>query len=805
MASLQGIDPALKEYLKVHQLPEVYECILTGLMIACPEDPYKWVVESIKKIRDQGLDTMTWDMFVPFECQPKIKQMAESYLDEIFKFYDKLTPSPDMLKAAYSHYYGRLQKICFKGWLKYYLDKKNHRNMIRNKVKEARQYHRTRMMRISFSKWHTWKCYVKKRQNSGFDMISKVWNESVCRLVFRAWRSVAVDARKTREYFERLERGELDEEFGVETGDKDLPSDTFRDEVSLLPRRCAIQIFSNLNLIELSRCAKVCRAWKVITGAPSLWSHLNFSRIKNKVNDRAIIQCLQKSRPYLVHLNLRQCFAVHWPAFKAIAECRNLQDINISECKGVNDEIIRAIAEGCPVLLYLNLSYTEITDGTLRTLARCCLNMQYLSLAYCNKFTDRGLYYLATGKGCKKLTYLDLSGCTQITPQGFKHISNGCNGLQSLFLNDLHTLTDSCLTNIAEKCLNIKGLYLIGSPNLSDSSFKALAQGKRLQKVRIEGNQKISDNTFKTFGKLCPMLGHIYVVDCQRITDMMLKALASLRNIIVINVADCVRISDSGVRQLVEGPSGPKIREMNLTNCVRVSDVSLLRIAQRCHGLTHLSLCFCEHVTDAGIELLGNMVSLTHVDLSGTNIQDQGLTALGTNSRLKSIVISECSSITDLGLQKFCQQVKELEELDVSHCMTLTDTAIKNLAFCCRMLTSLNLSGCPLFTDLSIQYLSGVCHYIHILNISGCIHISDRALKYLRKGCAQLRVLIMLYCKSVTKAMAHKFRSKLEKLEYSSDEVPSWFNYAVAPSLHGKKKPVRADEGPKWIELEDTE
>lgn len=43
----------------------------------------------------------------------------------------------------------------------------------------------------------------------------------------------------------------------------------------------------------------------------------------------------------------------------------------------------------------------------------------------------------------------------------------------------------------------------------------------------------------------------------------------------------------------------------------------------RCHGLTHLSLCFCEHVTDAGIELLGSMNSLTNLDLSGTNIQDQ--------------------------------------------------------------------------------------------------------------------------------------------------------------------------------------
>ena len=41
------------------------------------------------------------------------------------------------------------------------------------------------------------------------------------------------------------------------------------------------------------------------------------------------------------------------------------------------------------------------------------------------------------------------------------------------------------------------------------------------------------------------------------------------------------RIQDAGVRQVVEGPSGARLREINLTNCVRVSDVTLLRIAQR--------------------------------------------------------------------------------------------------------------------------------------------------------------------------------------------------------------------------------
>ena len=58
-----------------------------------------------------------------------------------------------------------------------------------------------------------------------FKIITAVFNQSVSRMVFRAWHAVAVDARKTREYFERLERGELDDD--GET-DGDVPSENFR-------------------------------------------------------------------------------------------------------------------------------------------------------------------------------------------------------------------------------------------------------------------------------------------------------------------------------------------------------------------------------------------------------------------------------------------------------------------------------------------------------------------------------------------------------------------------------------------------
>ena len=51
----------------------------------------------------------------------------------------------------------------------------------------------------------------------------------------------------------------------------------------------------------------------------------------------------------------------------------------------------------------------------------------------------------------------------------------------------------------------------------------------------------------------------------------------------------------------------------------------------------------------------------------------QGLSALGNNSTLKDVNLSECANITDLGLQKFAQQCKDIERLDISHCMVSCD------------------------------------------------------------------------------------------------------------------------------------
>lgn len=173
-------------------------------------------------------------------------------------------------------------------------------------------------------------------------------------------------------------------------------------------------------------------------------------------------------RPFISHINLRGCAPITSRALKAVGtvcsflilaqeqcslssflltahspsnnslflQCRNLQDLNLSDCQQIRDAGIKAVAEGCTSLIYLNLACCSITDLSLKFLAKHCRNLGYLrseasllfglrsqpwrwlglyigssfclfpSLAGDADITDRGAAYLSEGQGCKKLYWL---------------------------------------------------------------------------------------------------------------------------------------------------------------------------------------------------------------------------------------------------------------------------------------------------------------------------------------------------------------------------------------------------------------
>ncbi|XP_029103126.1 dynein regulatory complex subunit 6 [Scleropages formosus] len=702
-----------------------------------------------------------------------VSSLAGNFMSHIFGTPEDGMVLSHLYQKAYMCYIKNLTTMCFKAWTQFILSRRKAAALLALKMSAAKEHHEQKMLRTALRRWMNWVQVRRYMLQEAIKKIRSVYHGILCKMVFHAWRYVAQDSRETKEYFERLEKGPVD----MRSNDSSTPHWHGKDGVSMLPWKIALKIFQCLSFGDLVRCMLVCPTWRAIAHTPCLWSQINFSSEKHHIADGTVVQILQKYRPFVVHLNMRGCSSLRWPSFRCVGECRNLQELNLSECSGADDESVRVILEGCPALLYLNLSHTPITDSTLRSLSRCCVNLQCLSLACCRRFTDRGLRYLAAGKGCRKLLHLDLSGCAQITAEGFDHVAAGCDLLRRVELNDVPTLSDQCVTALLSKCRSLHTVSLLDTPRLSDAAFKAIAEGCELRRIRVEGNGRMTDASWSSFCRKCPGLKRVHVADCPQLSDGSLRCLGSLKDLTSLSIAACKRVSNVGLKRLLDGPCGPRLQELNLSRCFRVRDVSLVRLAERCLKLKSLSLCYCERLTDSGFERLGDLSSLASLDLTGTNVQDEGLTALGSLSSLKQLSLSECLGITDVGIQKLCRLAPGLESMDVSHCLSLSDQAVKGLSFYCRGLVAFRMQGCPEMTDRAVQYLTATSQFLHLLDVSGCVRLTDRSAVLLRRGCRQLRSISMLYCPNISKHAALSLQPHASHWEHSRDDVPLWYGY----------------------------
>ncbi|XP_077603081.1 F-box and leucine-rich repeat protein 13 isoform X3 [Crocuta crocuta] len=762
MASLRTANPQLWNYFKENYIPQVCEALLCGLLVTCPEDPLKYLQKMIITIMENGLESLLWDMCIDPSMRPKIRRLSETYLEQLFGLDDQLM-TPELMIKACTFYTGHLLKTHFCSWRDIAIPLTNEEDDLAKKIERAKEYNNFRLQKYVF---HPWCSYVKDKKKKLTDTVLQIQKMCHCYkqiTLLHKWRDKARHKHEKREDELLLKhelqllkwRNKLKLKAAQEESISPEPSrsNVFFEgkscecDISLLPQRAVLQIFFYLSLKDKIICSQVCHSWMLMTQAGSLWNAIDFSTVKNIITDKYIVTTLQRWRLNVLRLNFHGCI-LRLKTLRSVSLCRNLQELNVSDCPTLTDESMRYISEGCSGVLYLNLSNTTITNRTMRLLPRHFHNLQNLSLAYCRKFTDKGLRYLNLGEGCHKLIYLDLSGCTQISVQGFRNVANSCTGIMHLTINDMPTLTDNCIKALVERCPHITSIIFIGAPHISDCAFKALSTCN-LRKIRFEGNKRITDACFKFIDKTYPNIRHIYMADCKRLTDGSLKSLSPLKQLTVLNLANCISIGDMGVKQFLDGPVSIKIRELNLSNCIHLGDESIMKLPERCPNLNYLNLRNCEHLTDLAIEYIVHIFSLVSVDLSGTNISNEA----------------------------FCKGSLILEHLDVSYCPQLSNEIIKALAIYCVRLTSLSIAGCPKITDSAMEMLSAKCHYLHILDISGCVLLTDQSLEDLQIGCKQLRILKMQYCRLISMEAAKRMSSKVQQQEYNPNDPPLWFGY----------------------------
>ncbi|XP_053742793.1 dynein regulatory complex subunit 6 [Synchiropus splendidus] len=532
-------------------------------------------------------------------------------------------------------------------------------------------------------------------------------------------------------------------------------------------------IFRCLCFDDWLACAEVCCSWQCVVQASSLWSQIDFSTSREQVSDRTVKWVLQTYALFVVHLSVRGCTSLSMDSLNFISYCRNLQELNMSGCSHATDFMIRKIIKGCPWLLYLNISGTSVTNKTIQELSRTCLNLLYLSLACCCTFSDEAFIYLNTEKGFPNLIHLNLSGCIQMTVSGFKCVSARCPALKEIVLDDMPTLSNSCIQALASTRRCLAAISLLGSSHLSDDGVIAVANASKLKRFTIQGNYQISDVGWKTLCVASPELCRLHAAECPRMTDASLKSVAALKNLQYLDVSYCHNLSDQGISHLADGSSASKLKELNVSHCGVITDEGVRRIAQRLVELRRLNLSYCDRLSDAALAGLSGS-SLHSLDVSGCNIHDQGLAAL-EKIPIKTLILADCINITDDGIEVLCQHVRHLEHVDVSHCTSLSDTSVRALSFYCPGLVALRVSGCLKLTDMAVQYLTSGAQYVRELDVSGCVLLTSRSVRLLLKICPPLSSVTMTCCSGISGFSASQLKPHVQHWQHSSDDpTPSF-------------------------------
>ncbi|CAB1323074.1 unnamed protein product [Coregonus sp. 'balchen'] len=149
MAYLQNADPALREYILKHSLPQIFQALLTGLCVSCPERPLHFLERKIVSIQENR----------------------------------------DTVEIEWA-------------WKRFIWNKRKEARELTLKMETAERHYIQRGRRVALCKWVEWVQVRKRRQNDAMKKIQRVWNAIHCKIVIAAWRYVVQDSKRTKEYFE---------------------------------------------------------------------------------------------------------------------------------------------------------------------------------------------------------------------------------------------------------------------------------------------------------------------------------------------------------------------------------------------------------------------------------------------------------------------------------------------------------------------------------------------------------------------------------------------------------------------------
>ncbi|MCJ1411499.1 hypothetical protein MMC19_005589 [Ptychographa xylographoides] len=276
----------------------------------------------------------------------------------------------------------------------------------------------------------------------------------------------------------------------------------------VLPENLLVLIFQHLQLHELMHLRLVSSDWaKLLRESPDLLHNLNLSQYNRKITDEVLLTRICRfvgQRPR--QINISNCFHMTDDGFTALAKhcgsnvtswkmksvwdvtatavlemvksAKGLEDIDLSNCRKVNDTLLAYIVGTIPQQLPTDQSLQRGLNGRTTTARSAATSPQpayppspligsqrlkKLTLSYCKHVTDRSMHHIGQF-ACWRLEEIDLTRCTTITDHGFQTWNqHNFTRLRKLCLADCTYLTHNAIMYLTNAAKGLQDLDLVSA------------------------------------------------------------------------------------------------------------------------------------------------------------------------------------------------------------------------------------------------------------------------------------------------------------------------------------------------------
>jgi hypothetical protein len=228
-----------------------------------------------------------------------------------------------------------------------------------------------------------------------------------------------------------------------------------------------------------------------------------------------------------------------------LAQCHALDELHLENFRLSDAGIAQLV--GLKRLRILGVSETNITDVALDAVGRMT-SLESLGLNACDNITDYGVARLAS---LTRLRGLGL-GHTRITGTGFDQLTR-LSDLHDLYLSGAQ-INDTGMAHLA----NLKQLQNLdlSSTNITDAGLVDLARMSSLESVNLRFCKVTDEGVSHLPG--WTKLRHLNLSDTN-ITDAAMDTLTRIPSLEHIELADCYKLTDRGMRRLLELPNLKKL------------------------------------------------------------------------------------------------------------------------------------------------------------------------------------------------------------------------------------------------------